>query len=265
MDAKQLNDEGRELWNNKAEFWDEMHGDLGNQFHQTLIGPSVEELLDLKEGERILDIGCGNGVVARRLAELGGQVTAFDFSSELIKLAKARGNQGEPISYHIIDATDEDAMVVLGEGQFDAIVCTMTMMDVPIIVPIFKAVKRLLNGTGRFVFSTAHPAFNSNNPIFVHEVEDRDGVISDYYAVKLRAYLDIPPVKGSGSPNEPNPHYYYHRPLHELLGTAFASGLVLDGLIEPAYPPESAKTTERLTWAKLWQIPPVITGRFRIS
>jgi len=264
MDTKQLNDEGRDLWNSKAEFWDAMHGDEGNLFHRTLISPSVEQLVDLQAGERVLDIGCGSGILARRLAELGGVVTAFDFSEELIKLAQARGQKsGESIDYQVIDATDEDAMVALGAGQFDAITCTMTLMDVPTVEPIFRAVQQLLKDDGRFVYSTAHPAFNSNNPIFVHELADTDGMLSDYYGVKLNAYLDIPPVKGAGASDEPNPHYYYHRPLQELLGTAFANGLVMDGLLEPSFTSEDADTTDRLTWVKLWQIPPVITGRLR--
>src|SRR5688572_17792032 len=118
MDEKRLNDEGRELWNQKAKFWDELHGDRGNQFHQSLVSPAVERLLNLQEGERVLDIGCGNRVLARRLAELGGNVTAVDFSAELIELAKARG---EGIDYRVVDATDETALWALGEGQFEAI------------------------------------------------------------------------------------------------------------------------------------------------
>ena len=71
------------------------------------------------------------------------------------------------------------------------------------------------------------------------------------------------PVKGAGAPNEPNPHYYYHRPFHELLGAAFAAGLVMDGLEEPAFPRDEAKMTGRVSWDTLWQIPPVLVGRLR--
>lgn len=260
-----LNDEGRDLWNQKAAFWDSLHGDDGNQFHRQLISPSVESLLTLQSGERVLDIACGNGAMARRLVALGGLVTACDFSSELIELAKARQQSGaESIQYHVIDATDEDALVALGEGQFDAIVNTMALMDIPVIAPLFRAVKRLLAPKGRFVFASAHPAFNSSNPVFVSEKGDTAGVISTVHSVKISVYLDVPPVKGGGAPNEPNPHYYYHRPLSELLGEAFAAGLILDGIEEPGFARELAAEARPLTWLTHWQIPPIMTARLRV-
>ena len=266
LNIKKLNDEGRELWNRKARFWDELHGDFGNVFHRRLIEPTVLQLLMLQPGEAVLDIGCGNGALARRMAECGGRVSAFDFSEELIQLAKQRGGSNAAgIDYRIIDATDEAAMLQLGVGGFDAVTCTMTLMDAPTIDPLFRAASDLLRNGGRFVFATAHPAFNSNNPIFVQEKEDRDGIVSEHYAVKLRAYLDVPPVKGAGAPGEPAPHYYYHRTLSELLGAAFAAGFVLDGLIEPAFTAEDAERSERLSWEKMPQIPPVLGGRLRLG
>lgn len=265
MDIKRLNDEGIELWNRKAQFWDELHGDRGNLFHRRLIEPTVLQLLELQPGESVLDIGCGNGALARRLAEGGARVTAFDFSAEMIRLAKARSPAGSrSIEYLIVDATDEAAMLELGAGRFDAVVCTMTLMDVPTIGPLFRAASRLLRTGGRFVFSTQHPAFNSNNPIFVREKEDRDGVVSERFAVKLRAYLDLPPVKGAGAPGEPSTHYYYHRSLSDLLGAAFAAGFVLDGLLEPAFSEDDAAESAGLSWLNLWQIPPVLSGRLRV-
>ena len=266
MDFERLNDEGRALWNRKARFWDELHGDRGNLFHRRLIEPTVLRLLALSPNEAVLDIGCGNGALARRLAAQGARVTAFDFSAEMIRLARARGKSDlAPVEYHIIDATDEAAMLALGAGRFDALTCTMTLMDIPTVDPLFRAAARLLRADGRLVFSTQHPAFNSNNPIFVQEKEDRGGVVRDHYAVKLRAYLDLPPVKGAGAPGEPAPHYYYHRPLSELLGAAFAAGFVLDGLLEPAFSQDEAAASEGLSWMKLTQIPPVMSGRFRLG
>ncbi len=260
MDSKSLNDEGRLLWNQKAEFWDDLFGDWGNQFHRRLVEPSLLQLLQLKAGEAVLDVGCGNGVLARRLALLGAQVTACDFSEEMLRLARARGGE---IDYRQIDATDEDALLQLGEGQFDAVTCSMALMDIPEIEPLYCAARRLLRADGRFVFATMHPAFNSNNPIFIHEKEDRDGIVTECFALKLRAYLDMPPVLGAGAPGEPTPHYYYHRPLGELLRPAFRAGFLLDGLLEPAFSEDDAEDSGSLSWSDFSQFPPVLACRLR--
>jgi SAM-dependent methyltransferase len=254
----------RDTWNQKAQFWDALMGEQGNRFHRKLVSPSVERLLNLRQGERVLDVACGSGVMARRLAELGASVTAVDFSEAFIALAKARGQgSGAAIDYQVVDASADGALLALGAGEFDAITCTMALMDMAEVAPLFRAVTKLLADGGRFVFATMHPAFNSNNPVFVAEMEDTDGQVQLHYAVKIRAYLSVPPMVGMGAPGEPVPHTYFHRPLGELLGEAFAAGLVMDGIEEPAFVPEE-KDEGRLKWYNFAQIPPVLTARLRV-
>ncbi len=79
-DKNDKNSESLGQWNNKAAFWDKLHGEHGNKFHNKLVGPNVEKLLGDIKGKHILDVGCGNGVMARRLTDLGGILTAIDFS-----------------------------------------------------------------------------------------------------------------------------------------------------------------------------------------
>jgi ubiquinone/menaquinone biosynthesis C-methylase UbiE len=226
----------------------------------------VERLLALQPGERVLDIACGSGVLARQLAGLGGVVTAVDFSLGLIERAKARRQKsGELIQYGIVDATDEEALAALGEGAFDAVTNTMAMMDMPVITPMYRAVRRLLKPGGRFVFATSHPAFNSNNPVFQAELEDVDGELVRRNTIKITEYDHIPPSKAVGAKGEPTAHYYYHRPLYEIMGEAFAAGLVLDGLEEPAFKPGGTEPEELLSWYSYWQIPPILAGRLRVG
>ena len=117
-------------WEANAEVWDARMGDEGNDFFNLLCWPSLASLLDVQPGQHILDIACGNGLTSRRLAALGAKVTAFDFSANLIEKAKARSSSLQsPISYHVIDATDENQLLSLGEGKYDAALSNMALFD----------------------------------------------------------------------------------------------------------------------------------------
>lgn len=254
--------EVRRIWDAKAAFWDEQMGD-GNQFQRELIGPPVERLLAMRPGERILDVGCGNGVSSRRLAQLGAHVVAIDYSAEFLELARRRSpERAERIDYRLIDATDEVQLLALGEGQFDALLCNMVLMDMPVIDPLLRAARRLLTPGGRFVFSIQHPAFNSNATCLVAESVTRsDGQEIATHAVKISDYLTTPAGKGTGMLGEPESHWYFHRPLHALLGAFFRTGFVLDGWEEPAF--HTRETDERkLSWSNVPGIPPVLVARF---
>lgn len=263
MDLARQNEEGRQLWNQKADFWDALHGDEGNRFHRELVGPAVEELLGNCQGECHLDVACGNGVMARRLASLGAAVTAVDFSEGLVARAKARTHSGIPVRYLVRDATDEPGLVSLGEESFDAVVCTMALMDLPVVAPLYRAARRLLKAGGRLVVVTAHPAFNSNNPVFFSELSDEGSILKRRYGLKLEAYLDVAPVRAVGARGEPNPHLYYHRPIQELLNEAFDAGLILDGLVERSFPAASDENPA-LGWSAVPQFPAVLGMRLRV-
>lgn len=257
-----------EAWEKKAAFWDEMMGE-GNAFQRVLIGPATERLLQARPGERVLDVACGNGVFSRRLAELGARVVAIDFSENFVELARARTEKagyGEAVEYLVTDATDEEQMLSLGEGRFDAAVCNMALMDMSAIDPLMLALRRLLTPKGRFVFSVQHPAFNSNAVTLVLEEEDRDGALVETYSVKVSDYLHVPPGMGGGMPGEPVPHPYFHRPLSELFGACFRAGFAVDGMEEPSFAePEGGprSATRALDWENIVGIPPVLVARAR--
>jgi 2-polyprenyl-3-methyl-5-hydroxy-6-metoxy-1,4-benzoquinol methylase len=257
-----LIDEVRDIWDAKAAFWDEHMGD-GNTFQLELIGPAVERLLTLRPGQHILDIGCGNGVFSRRLAHLGARVVAIDASARFLELARSRSrDRSDGIEYRLVDATDEEQLLTLGEGRFDALVCNMVLMDMPVIDPLLRTSRRLLAPGGRFAVAVQHPAFNSNAVRLCAETETRDdGREVTKHAVKMSDYLAVPAGKGTGMPGEPEPHWYFHRPLHELFGAFFQAGFVLDALEEPALTTRHANSRE-LSWSNLPGIPPVLVARF---
>jgi ubiquinone/menaquinone biosynthesis C-methylase UbiE len=179
-----LNDEVRSVWDQLAAFWDERM-EAGATWQRTLIEPSVERLLQLEPGERILEIACGNGEFARRMKELGGQVLATDFSERMLERARARGGD---VDYLRADATDEKELLALGEpGSFDGVVSNMAIMDMESIEPMIRAAALLLKPAGRFIFSTLHPAFNSGDVRPAVEL-DLDGGVNEVYSVKVSSY-----------------------------------------------------------------------------
>ncbi len=266
-DLERANWETREAWEANAAYWDARIG-KGNDFVNVLIWPATERLLAAQPCERVLDAACGNGLYARKLAALGAEVVAFDFSAELIALARARAVDAEwagSIAYHVLDATDEAALLTLGVGNFDAAICQMALFDMAEIDPLMRAVAQLLKPGGRFIFSVMHPCFNNMHTVHFAEQADHEGVIVTTYGVKVTGYLSSSIERGAGIRNQPQPQLYFHRPLQTLLGAAFDAGFVLDALVEPGFPPEHDSGREGLSWGgNLSEIPPVLVARMRI-
>jgi len=263
---RDLTEETREIWDAKADFWDERMGE-GNAFQRVLVGPATERLLELREGEQVLEIACGNGQMARRMAQLGATVVATDFSQRFVELATARTEESglsDRVTFQQADATDEATLLALGESRYDAVVCNMALMDMTDVEPLFRAVSRLLAPGGRFVFTIPHPCYNSNSVSFILEEEDRSGDIVETASIKVTDYLNIPPGKGAGMPGEPAPHWYFHRPLSVLLPMAFNAGLVMDGIEEPSFPPDTP-SPRALSWFRFSNIPPVMAVRMRVA
>ncbi|HEV8189864.1 MAG TPA: class I SAM-dependent methyltransferase [Ktedonobacterales bacterium] len=263
IDAADLNREVQAIWNANATFWDDAYGE-GNQFQRALLGPALERLLALQPEERVLEVACGNGTFARRMATLGASVVATDFSEVFLEHARVRTTKlTDRIEYRLLDATQEEQLLALGERDFDAVVCNMALMDMSTIDPLMRCVVRLLKPGGRFVFSVSHPCFHNTSTTLLAEQSEADGVITRTYSVRVARYLHLTPAKGIGIIGQPQAHYYFDRPLHALLGAGFRAGLALDGLEEPAFD-GTEPAANAFSWANFTEIPPTLVARFRL-
>src|SRR5215216_6571727 len=253
----------REAWDANAEVWDARMGDESNDFFNVLCWPAMASFLEAETGQRILDIACGNGLTSRRLASLGAKVTAFDFSAELIKLANSRPNPDSQITYHVIDATDESALLALGEHSFDSALCNMALFDMADLEPLFRALPKLLKPGGVFVFSLTHPAFNNASTVHVLEEVDEEGQIKTIYSVKTSRYMTPFQAKGLALRSQPKPQMYFERPLQYYLNLGFQNGFVLDSFAERAFPPEHPQDSPLGWGGKFSEIPPALIARLR--
>jgi ubiquinone/menaquinone biosynthesis C-methylase UbiE len=116
----------------------------------------------LQPGERVLDVGCGTGIVARQAATAvgtTGAVTGVDIATEMLAVAaKQPPRSGAPIEWHHGDAT----ALPFPDGTFDVVLCQMSLMFVEDRSTAISEMHRVLADRGRVVVSTPGPI----QPIF---------------------------------------------------------------------------------------------------
>ena len=261
QDFADLNQEAIAIWEQMAPWWDSHMGEEGNRTHRRLVAPTTERLLEISAGETVLEAACGAGVFARRMAELGASVVAFDASAAFLELAsRSTAEYADRVELRHIDATDEAKLLALGERRFDAAVCSMALMDMADIRPLASALSRLLKPGGRFVFTVPHPCFNMASVKRAAEEEDRDGELQTVYYAKVSEYITPTAGRGTGIPGQPAPHYYFDRPLNLLFRTFFEAGFVMDALEEPMAEMR-ADSDRALSWSRFLEIPSVLAAR----
>jgi SAM-dependent methyltransferase len=142
--------------------------ELNRQFYQTFGGefsstrgqlqPGVRRIVENLEGsERILDLGCGNGNLARELAKRGhhGTYLGLDFSLPLLQAADS-GLEDFSATFQQGDITSADWDSVLSHPSFDLIVAFAILHHIPgeeIRLRLLQKVHQLLKPKGKFILS----------------------------------------------------------------------------------------------------------------
>ena len=131
------------------------------------------DLLDPQRGERVLDVGCGDGVLTKRIAERGAQVTGIDNSLDMIRAAHANG----------VDALVVDSADIQFDREFDAAFSNAALHWMLDREAVAAGIFRALKPGGRF----AGEMGGENNLKKLREALDEELVIRGY----------APPVEAS--------------------------------------------------------------------
>ena len=171
----------------------------------------VERLAGGLAGKRVVDVGCGGGILAEAMAQRGASVTGIDLGEKPIKVATLHAiESGAKVDYRLQSA---ESLADEQPGTFDVVTCMEMVEHVPDPASTVQACARLAKPGGRVFFST----INRNAKSFLF------AIVGAEYVLRL-----LP--KGT--------HEYarFIRP-SELVAFARAAGLAADDLTGMTYNP----------------------------
>jgi 2-polyprenyl-6-hydroxyphenyl methylase/3-demethylubiquinone-9 3-methyltransferase len=103
-------------------------------------------------GKKVLDVGCGGGLLTEAMARLGAQVTGIDLSDKTLKVAQLHLLESKlPVTYA---AASAEQFVVEHKAEFDALTCLEMLEHVPDPASTVDACARLVKPGGHVFFST---------------------------------------------------------------------------------------------------------------
>ncbi len=229
-----------DLWEDNAGWWQREFTDGADPEYEEQILPLADEVL--AGYARVLDVGCGEGQIARRRAAAGSVVVGVD--PTWAQVAEAARRAGGP-SYASSGAA---ALPFAGEA-FDAVVACLVFEHIADVDDAIAEVARVLRPGGRFAFFLNHPLLQTPN----------SGWIDDQILDPPEQYWRIGPYlieDESLEEVEKGVHIpFIHRPLSRYVNALAANGLVIRRMEEPAPPPgfvaraaeyEAAATIPRL-------------------
>ena len=103
-------------------------------------------------GKKVLDIGCGGGILAEAMAGLGAEVSGIDLAEKALKVAQLHlYESGRKVDYQCVSAEDYAAAHA---GEFDAVTCMEMLEHVPDPASVVAACARLVKPGGWVFLST---------------------------------------------------------------------------------------------------------------
>jgi len=144
-------------WGNVAEWYSDLLEKEEGTYQKDLILPNILRLMDIKKGEVVLDLACGQGFFSREFANVGANVLGADVSKELIGLAKKISDEKKlKIDYRVSPADKAD---FIKEKSIDKIAVILAIQNIENVAGVFKECQRVLKPGGKLFLVLNHPAF----------------------------------------------------------------------------------------------------------
>ncbi len=159
-DDSSLGGQLRRSWDVNASAWIRTIREKQIESRKLATDAAILQALRAYQPRRVLDVGCGEGWLARALVADGIEVVGVDASEPLIRAAKEQGGG----RFHVLNYADiVAAPMQLGRG-FDVAVCNFSLLEEN-ISPLLGAMRSIVASGGSLLVQTVHPwSGNGDNP-----------------------------------------------------------------------------------------------------
>lgn len=210
------------LWDEHAQWWiDGFTNGVDPEYEEQIIPLAIDELAGFK---KILDVGCGDGQIARALAQQGSEVLGIDPTQLHIDIANERA--GGP-TYLLGGATKLPAE----NESMDAVIACLVFEHIDEMDAAVAEVARVLRPGGQFSFFLNHPLLQTPG----------SGWIDDHIIDPPEQYWRIGPyLVEAESIEEVELNVFIrfiHRPLSRYINALISNGLMIERMVEPSPPP----------------------------
>lgn len=215
----------------KVAGWYGEHLQKEDTYQNKVILPNLLRMAKVAKGERVLDLGCGEGFFARELAKTGALVVGTDIAKELIAQARAKGGA----EYFVSPA---NKLGFAKDGEFDLVTCVLALQNIEDLAGTLKEVRRLLKKNGRFIFVVNHPAFRvlKRSSWGWDEAAQTQYRRVDGYLSSAKIFIDMHPGASKATRT-----ISYHRSLQDFFKALSGGGFAVSRLEEWISHKESGK------------------------